>query len=162
MGPSRDFGLRDTKAGNSARRARFNRPSPDPASTQDPVAVEAGTGLPTSCTCGPRSGPHRAPSPEAEPQTAKGTPARAGAGRAACGWGPHGQRLQPSATRGRALSLTAPRSPASAGTCSGSPHSPPASGFSRSATTDSIPMVSIQRGRSQPTGAAEGGDQRCE
>lgn len=121
-----DSGTR--KLGISARRARFNRPSPDPASTQDPVAVEAGTGLPTPCTCGPRSGPHRAPSPEAEPQTAKGTrPGLEPGGQQPAAGAPWPASATLSNPRPRPLAYR-PRSPASAGTCSGSPHSPPASG----------------------------------
>ena len=78
--------------------------------------------------------------------------------------GPHGQRLQPPATRGRALSLTAPDPQLQLGLVQ---------------VLHIVPQEAVQQVRDhrlqhhggtqaqereepEPTGAAEGGDQRCE
>lgn len=119
----RSFGLWDAKGGNSgcenATRPHLPQSRPEPGV---PVAAEAGTGLRGSSDLPPGEG-----SPPSAPAREEESPAAEIVGSVReepAAWAP----LPASAARRPRPLAYRPKSPASVGTCSGSPHSPPGSG----------------------------------
>ena len=165
VGPGRDFGLRDSKAGNLRGAGAIQPSLSSPSERPGPGGGGGGHRPPHAPHLRPRKG---APTERPPPRRSLRRQKELGPGwnqeGSSLRLGPLGQRLQPPATRGRALSLTAPDPQLQLGLVQ---------------VLHVVPQKAVQQVRDhrlqhhggtqaqkreepEPTGAAEGGDQRCE